>query len=147
MNRRPASGFTLIELVVAITIIGICSATVLGTMSLISLRSAEALASQQAASIAQSYMQEILSKSFAVQAGGGVRANFDDVMDYNTLPDTVVRDQLGNAVAGFSAYRVTVAVASIAFGVIPGAQSRRIVVTVTDPLNQVISVTAYKTSP
>lgn len=147
MNRRPASGFTLIELVVAITIIGICSATILGAMSLISLRSAEALASQQAASVAQAYMQEILSKSFSVGPGSGTRANFDDVLDYNTLPDTVVRNQLGAAVAGFSAYRVTVAVAGAQFGVIPNAQSRRVVITVTDPLNQAISVTAYKTSP
>jgi prepilin-type N-terminal cleavage/methylation domain-containing protein len=144
MIRQSARGFTLIELVVAITIIGVCSATVLGTMSLISLRNAEVLASQQAASIAQAYMQEILSKSFAVGTGSGARVNFDDVMDYNTLPDTVVRDQFGNAIAAFSAYRVTVAVAPVLFG---AAQSRRIIVTVTDPLNQANSITAYKTAP
>lgn len=151
MKQLAPRGFTLVELVVAITIIGVCSATILGVMSLISLRSAEVLVLQQSTAIAQSYIEEVIAKDFNVQPGSGARQNFDDVMDYNTLPDTVVRDQLGNAVAGLGSYSVQVAVAAVPFTsgaiTIPAAQSRRIVVTVTDPLNQTTLVTAYKTSP
>lgn len=149
--KPRARGFTLVELVVAITIIGICSATIIGVTSLTALRSAEVLVSQQATAIAQAYLEEVIAKDFNVQADTGLRRDFNDVMDYNALPDTVVRDQLGNAVPGLGGYSVQVAVAAVAFAsgaiIIPAAQSRRIVVTVTDPLNQALSVTAYKTSP
>jgi MSHA pilin protein MshD len=115
------------------------------------LRSAEVLVSHQATAIAQAYLEEVIAKDFNVLSGTGARQNFDDVMDYNNLPDSVVRDQLGNAVAGLGGYRVQVAVAAVAFisGAtnIPAAQTRRIVVTVTDPLNQDHVVTAFKFAP
>jgi len=38
------------------------------------------------------------------------RAVFDDVCDYNNLPDTQVRDQLGNLIPGLGNYRVNVSV-------------------------------------
>jgi MSHA pilin protein MshD len=151
MKLRAMGGFTLVELVVAITIIGVCSATVLGALALISLRSAEVLVSQQATVIAQSYLEEVIAKDFNAQADSGLRRDFNDVMDYNTLPDALVRDQFGNPVAGLGDYRVQVAVAAVGFlsgpTNIPAAQSRRIIVTVTDPLNQDHIVTAFKFSP
>lgn len=150
-RQRAARGFTLVELVVAITIIGICSATILGVMSVISLRSAEVLVSHQATAITQAYLEEVLAKEFTAQADTGLRRDFNDVMDYNNLPDTVVRDQLGNPVAGFGDYRVQVTVTSVGFTSgatsIPAAQTRQIVVTVSDPLGQDHVVTAFKFSP
>lgn len=143
---RIARGFTLIELVVAITIIGICATTVFGLLSVISLRSAAVLVNRQAISIANAYMEEVLSKPFAVGPQSGARDQFDDIMDYNTLPDTVVRDQYGTPVVGLAGYRVTVAVANVVWGNVTPGEARRILVTVTDPLNETFSVTAYKTS-
>lgn len=144
MKRRGKQGFTLIELIVAITLMGICASTLIALLSSMSLRSAEVLASQQAVAVAKAYMEEVLSKGFPVQPGAGLRQNFDDVLDFNTLPDALVRDQFGNAIAALANFRAQAAVATVAVGGVP---ARRIVVTVTTPGGQAFAVTAYKMSP
>lgn len=146
MNRISTRGFTLIELVVAITMVGICATTVVTLMSSISERSAGVLVQQQAAIVANAYIEEATSKSFAVQPGGGARANLNDVADYN-FTDVGARDQSGNVIAGLNGYRVQVVTTPGGIAGVPANQAYRIVVTVTDPRNQSISVTAFKMSP
>src|SRR5688500_18126239 len=102
--KRPAQrGFTLIELVVAITMVAICSTTVLSLMSTIAERSANVLVQQQSAAIANAYIQEAISKPFAPQAGGTSHADYNDIADFN-FTDVGARDQLGNPIAGLSGY-------------------------------------------
>lgn len=141
MRRFTVRGFTLIELVVAITIVGVVSSTIVGLMSVISQRSAAVLMKQQSAAIANSYIQDALSKPFA--AGPGPR---DDVADYN-FNQVGAHDQMGNPIAGLSGYRVQINTQAAPLAGVGALQSYRVIVTVTDPGGGSTSVSGYKMSP
>ena len=57
-------GATLVELIIAIVVVAIAVTSVLGLLSAISVRSAGAMTSTQAASIASAYLDEALSKAY-----------------------------------------------------------------------------------
>lgn len=148
--RRLQQGVTLIELVVAITIVSIAASTVLGAMSAVSSRSADAMLQQQAAAIAQAYMDEILQR-WVVDPNGAPpntgRASWDLVDSYNGLVDVGAKDQFGNAIAALSAYTVNVSVSqSSALTGVPAASTRRVDVTVTRSPNVNVKLTGYRTS-
>lgn len=110
-------GATLVELVVSIAIIGIAVAGVLQVMALTTKFSADPMVREQAQLIAEAYMEEITLKKFVDPTAGTVcpgapalRTNYDNVCDYNSLPDNVVRDQFGTAIPALSSYTVTVTV-------------------------------------
>ncbi len=74
-------GVTLIELVVAITIVAIAATAVLGAMSAITSRGADAMVQQQEVAIAEAYLEEILLEPVAAPAGAPApawRAAVDD---------------------------------------------------------------------
>jgi prepilin-type N-terminal cleavage/methylation domain-containing protein len=144
---RSQRGFTLIEIVVAIVIIAIAGVSIVGLTSAMATRSAQAMQAQQVATIANSYLQEALSKPFAPVAGGATRATHNDVSDYNGLDDIGARDHNDNPISGLSAYRVQVAVTPTAFNLIPAAQSKLITVSVTDPQGMVTQVSSFITVP
>lgn len=141
MRRCTAHGFTLIEVVVAITLVGVVSSTILGLMSAISERSATVLMKQQAAAVANSYIQEALSKPFA--AGPGPR---DDVADYN-FNHVGAHDQMGNPIPGLSGYRVRISAQAAPLAGVGALQSYRVTVIVTDPGGGSTSVSGYKMLP
>ena len=139
MKHCTAAGFTLIESVVAIALIGICSATLFGFMAEMDSRNAAMLVNQQSLSIADSYLQEALSKQFAPQLGAR-----NDVADYNFVDNGAV-DSTGAAIAGLGNYTVRVtAVQTAGFGAIPSNDCYEITVTVTDPYGESISVVGYR---
>jgi len=130
MNSK---GFTLIELIVAIVIIGIGIAGFAQLMNTSTINSIDPMVRQQAHAAARAYLEEILLKPFCDPdltsdcptdcatgntcldanctdntGGAETRPTFDDVCDYTGLPDTTVRDQNGTAVAALNNYRVTV---------------------------------------
>jgi MSHA pilin protein MshD len=116
-TRQP--GFTLVELVVFIVVVAVGISGILSVMTFTSRHSADPMVREQALLVAESYMQEILLKSFLDPSAGttrvcpvkeATRAAYDNVCDYNGLADTGARDQLGNAIAGLSAYNVSVSV-------------------------------------
>lgn len=148
MHRQR--GVTLIELVVAITIVAIAVGGVLGAISVIASRSADAMVQQQAISIAQAYLDEILQR-WVVDPNGSPantgRGSWDTVDEYNGLVDVGAHDQYGNAIAALSGYTVSVAVtASAALGGITSAAARRIDVTVTHAPNVTVVLTGYRTN-
>lgn len=143
-------GVTLIELVVAITIVAISVGGVLGAISAISSRSADAMVQLQATAIAQAYLDEILQR-WVVDPNGTPantgRASWDTVDAYNGLVDVGARDQYGNALAALSGYTVSVAVApSGALSGIASSAARRIDITVTHVPNVTVVLTGYRTS-
>jgi MSHA pilin protein MshD len=149
-NRKVlhrSGGFTFIELTISIVIIAIAGASIVGLTSRMAAQSAGAMQRLQATEIADTYMQEILSKPVTGPAGGAGRAQYSRVDDYLLLPDTLVRDYTGALIPGFSAYRVAVQIAQTPFVAIPTAQVRRITVTVTDPQGSNVSISAFKTAP
>ena len=152
--KRPGGerGFTLIELIVALVIIATAAATILGVMSAVDSRSAEAMQRTQAISIANAYLREIIAQPFVDPAGADgevARAAFDDVDDYNNLPTATVSDRFGNPIAGLDNYQVAVNVTQTAIGpggaLVAANRSLRITVTVTSPSQYIVSLSAFRT--
>jgi MSHA pilin protein MshD len=154
LTRPPSpprsSGFTLIELIVAITIVAIAATTLMGAIAAISSRSADAMLQQQAIAIAQAYLDEI-EQRWVVDPNGTPtntgRGSWDLVDQYNGLSDVGAHDQYGNAITGLSAYNVTVSVShSSALPNIPSTAARRIDVTVTTSPNVSVTLSGYRTN-
>ncbi len=147
---RRQRGVTLIELVVAITIVAIAVGGVLGAISAISRRSADAMVQQQAIAIAQAYLDEILQR-WVVDPNGTPpntgRGSWDTVDQYNGLVDVGAHDQNGNAIAALSSYTVSVAVTpSAALNGIASSAARRIDITVTQAAGTSVLLTGYRTA-
>lgn len=107
------SGFTLIEVITTIVIISISATAILSVFSGTVRSSANPMIQQQAISIAEAYMEEIMLKPFNdpdMTELGESRNTFDDVDDYDDLKDVGARDQNGNAIASLGNYTVTVSV-------------------------------------
>lgn len=113
-------GFSLIELIVAIVVIGAAVIGVLSVMSFTTARSADPALQEQAILIGESYLEEILLKPFLDPSAGttqvcpapdaGGRINYDNVCDYNGLSDVGARNQFNSPVSGLEAYTVSVTV-------------------------------------
>lgn len=137
------SGTTLVELVIAITVIAIAVSAVLGLLSAISIRSADAMTSTQAASIASGYLDEALSKAYQdpyVPAVG--RASLADVRDYNFI-DNGARDANNNLIPGLGQYTVQIQANVTALGAVPDAV--QVDVSVTAPNGAVTRLTGFRT--
>ncbi len=118
-RHRGIAGFTLVEIVMYIAIVGIGVAGILSVMTYTTRYSADPMIQQQALLIAESYMEEILLKRFTdpgtttqiCPAPESSRASYDNVCDYHGLNNNAgAVDQLGNTVAGLTAYNVSVSV-------------------------------------
>lgn len=156
-GAKTQRGVTLVELVIAIALIGVAAAALLTALASLSGRSVDPLKRSQATAIAEAYLEEILAKPFTdpsldpatgaacpASAPAG-RANWDNICDYTGLPDTVVRDQNGNAIAGLGDYAVTVAINQAAWQGIAAANVLRVDVTVSDPLGGTTVLTGIRT--
>lgn len=117
-RERRARGVTLVELIVAIAVIGTGVAGILAIMDVTTRRSADPMILQQAQLVAESYLEEILLKKFydpdtdtVCPAAEASRADYDNVCDYNGLNNNAgALDQFGTAVPGLEGYNVTVTV-------------------------------------
>jgi MSHA pilin protein MshD len=147
---RACRGATLIELVVAITIVAIAVTAILGAHAVAASRSADAMVRQQAVAVAESYLEEILLKSFADPDGvenETPRSGWDDVKDYDGLVDVGARDQTGSPITALSGYRVAVVVtASGALTGVSSAASYRVDVSVTGPGGTTVTLSGYRTA-
>ncbi len=138
---------TLIELVVAIVIIGVGLAGVLLTFSTVVKGSADPLIHKQMLTLAEEMMEEIALKPFAVSGtapantlkncsttGTGIapRAAFDDVTDFHGYQTTGICNIDGDAITELSAYSLQVTVdAAATLGTLSGGSVKKITVTVT----------------
>lgn len=145
MNSRREQGFTLIELIIFIVVVGAGLAGILSVMNTVVKSSADPVAAKQTVAIAESMLQEVLLKEYANPTGGYTgtsRALFDDVDDYNGYTTTGIVDLTGTAVAGLASYSIAPAVAVTAV-TLGGVTVKRVVVTVTGPQGA-ISLTGYR---
>ena len=145
---RRERGVTLVEMVIAITIVAISVGGVLGALATISSRSSDAMVQQQAIAIAQAYLDEILQR-WVVDPNGTPpntgRGSWDTVDEYNGLVDVGAHDQYGNAIPALAGYTVSVAVsASSGLGALPSAVARRIDVTVTHAPGVSVVLSGYR---
>lgn len=143
MSSRRSSGFTLIEMVMAIVIISVGLAGVLLAFNVAVQSSADPLVHKQMLSVAEEMMEEILLKPFTgdgitptnslASCGGGMsRAAFDEVADYHNYQTTGICDIDGGAVAGLESYSLQVAVnAAAKLGTLEGGKVMKVTVVVT----------------
>ena len=133
-------GFSLIELLVFIVVVGIAVTGVLSVYSQNARSSADPMVRKQAVAIAESLLEEVLAKPFTYcdpddanvetaanaagcatmaetsmtpEAGESRYANltpFDNVNDYNGFSMTGIKDLAGNSVPGLDAYSAAVKV-------------------------------------
>ena len=148
--RARHRGVTLIEMVVAITVVAIAATTILGALGAAASRSADAMMQQQAIAVAGSYLDEIMQR-WVVDPNGSPpntgRGSWDLVDEYNGLVDVGAHDQFGNPIATLSAYTVSVATSqSSALTGVPAAATRRIDITVNYPPSGRVTVSGYRTS-
>lgn len=140
---RPARGMTLVELIVAIVVVGMCVTTALSLVAL-SVRSATAMTRTQSSAIAASYLDEILAKRYTADGVEASRPQYDDVLDYAGLNELGARNANGALITGLTAYRVQVGVFDDPMP--NGVNARRIEVTVTDPTGVAVTLLGYRTN-
>lgn len=144
----------MIELVVAILVIGI---SLSGTMTLVDTttrRSADPMLERQALAIGEAYLEEIMLKDYLDPDTGtlcptaeAARALYDNVCDYDGLDDAGARDQSGTAITGLDGYRIEIDVDTTAtLGSLSGsADVIRVDAIITDPQGRVVALSSYRT--
>lgn len=156
MTRARQTGFTLVELIIFIVVVGIGVAGILSVFTTSIKNSADPMVRKQTLAIAESLLEEIVQKEYAKPAGstalaygtaGWSRAAFDCVDDYNNYTAASITDAAGVSATGLTGYsiapKVTVTPATLTGG---GATPlKQIVVSVTGPQG-VVSLTAYRAS-
>jgi len=150
MRPHRQRGVTLVELVIAITVVAIAATTILAVFSAIASRSADAMSQQQAIAIAQAYLDEITQR-WVVDPNGSApntgRGSWDLVDQYNGLVDAGAHDQFGNAITGLGNYTVSVSTSqSSGLTGVPAAAARRIDVTVSYPPGGSVTLSGYRTN-
>ena len=158
MSSRRMAGVTLVELIVAIVIIGTALAGLVAAFTRANLASIDPVITQQMLAIGEGMMEEVLLKPFAVTADAAAepaRAQFNDVRDYDRLDDadpgyasSGIRDIDGEPIAGLEDYGVSVRVESngVALTGVPAGNALRVTVTVSHGERR-LSLTGWRTSP
>jgi MSHA pilin protein MshD len=144
-NIFKHAGFTLLEIITTVVVIAIAATALMSVLSSTVATSADPVLQHQATAIAEAYMEEILLKDFAI-GPGNTRPTFDDVRDYNSLPDTVVRDQFGVAIGALSDYDITVSVGADGLNGIAAIDSLRIDITVSHASIDPVLLSGYRTN-
>jgi MSHA pilin protein MshD len=166
IERRRASGFTLIELIIFIVVVSVGLAGVLSVLNVTVMHSADPVRPKQSLAIAEALMEEIQLKDFTPPATGDFapsapplvteRQNFDNVFDFNnygasSLSPTVLRagifDISGTAIVSLSTYKVLVTIANPASaptGIAAAGDVWVITIQVTDPGGTVSTFTGYR---
>lgn len=149
MCNKPAAGFTLIEMIIAIVIIGVGLAGLMLAFSTTVRSSADPMIHKQMLSIAEEMMEEIQLKPMAVDVGtiaGCNRTAADDVADYAGYNQSICSID-GTAVPGLAGYTVAVAqdaAANLTNGT-TAVPAIRITVTVTHG-NETFSLVGWRTA-
>ena len=157
-SRKHERGFSLIEMVISITVVSI---SLTGTMMVMdsTLRgSADPMLRHQSVVIGETYLEEILLQSFidpdldpvsgaVCPAAEASRDLYDNICDYDNLNDVGATDQNGNAITGLDGYTITVSVDTAAsLNTLSGSSEvLRIDVSVAHPSLATIVLSAYRT--
>ena len=148
-SRLARRGFTLIEVIVFIVVVGAGLTGILSVMNTVVKSSADPMVRKQAMTIAESLLEEILLKEYGNPGGGysgTVRAQFDDVGDYAGYTTTGgIVDVSGAAVAGLGSYNIAPAVTVVASSDLTGIAAKKVTVSVTGP-GVTISLSGYRSN-
>lgn len=146
---RAGRGFSLIELVVFIVVVGVGLAGTLAVFNVAVKGSADPMVRKQALAIAEQMLEEITLQPFGPNPGTcnyNNRANCDDLQDYHGFSATGIRDIHGALVSGLGDYSLSVAVVTTPdLAPVPAPQARRITVTVTGR-GESVTLIGYRTN-
>ena len=174
MHMRVSHGYSLIELVVIIVVLAVALTGVTLAINQVVRQSPEALVQSRAMELAQTYMDEIITKRFDENSGqGGIprcdstdnaavacsgtlgpdtgepsRQQYDDVDDYHNLTETppvsiVTAAPLNPVYDGYQIH-VDVSYAGTELGMTNNQFAKRITISITTPLGNVLPVSAYR---
>jgi MSHA pilin protein MshD len=134
MSSNPTRGVSLVELLVAIVVIGVGLAGVLSAFSAVTRDSADPVLRKQMLAIAEELMEEIQLKPFAPAANaapsGCARDTFNDIGDYHGYSSGgSICTVDGTPIAALAGYTVSITVTPATLGGV--AAARRIGITVT----------------
>lgn len=108
MHPMRMRGFTFVELVMTIVVIGVAVTGVLTLFTNVVSKSADPMIAHQGVAVAEAYMEEILTKNFTgVSPACTSRATYNAVDCYFGLVEPPTR-QSGDPIAGLSSYTVAV---------------------------------------
>jgi MSHA pilin protein MshD len=138
-KRMRQHGFTLVELIIAMVIIGISLAAVVGVFNFNTVASARPIVDKQMRAFAEGLMEEIQHQPFSASANGApsqpcARDSYNDLMDYNGYQQTKLCDINGNDLGlGGMSVLVAVGAASPAAPMpgVPGGDVLQITITVS----------------
>jgi len=133
------------EILITVVVISLAATALMSVFGSTVATSADPVLEHQATAIAEAYMEEILLKDFA-PGPGNTRPTYDDVLDYNGLPDAVVRDQNGVAIGALSDYSISVSVVADGLNGIAAIDSMRIDITVSHPSIDDVLLSGYRTN-
>jgi MSHA pilin protein MshD len=131
--QRRQSGFTLVEMVMAIVVIGVGLAGVISAFTTVSAHNADPQVTKQLLSVAEEFMEEVQLKPYdaASPAGGSgcARDTYNDVSDYNGYPSTgQICTVEGTAISDLSGYTLNISVSATT---LQGVAAKKITVTVS----------------
>ena len=148
-NKQRMAGVTLVELVIAIAIIGVALAGLVAAYNRASIASTDPLITQQMLAIGESMMEEVMLKPYDGNATRETtRAQYDSLDDFTSYPKQAVTGVDGSAIAGLERYSIGVVVGP-AGQTLPGVAAgdvKRIVVTVWNG-GQMLVLTGWRTKP
>jgi MSHA pilin protein MshD len=112
-------GFTFIELIMFIAIVGVGLAGVMVALNTSAAKSADPLIIKQTLAVAEGFMEEITLKAYSNPTGGFTatppavetnRSQFDDVTDYHGYDQMGVYSAAGTPLTGLESYRVQISI-------------------------------------
>ena len=148
LYTKKIMGFSLIEMVLAISILTLITVTFFKALTLMSGQSVEPIQQKQGFLITQSLMDEIYSKSFIKSTYGFTgpftdanRAKFDAIDDYNGYSKLGVTDINAQAITGLENYQIDIVVNNITLNSKP---AKEIIITITTPRNEKFQLKGYR---
>ena len=142
MNKLRHRGFTLIELIIFIVVVGVGLAGILTVSNNVVKSSADPMVRKQSMALADSILEEILQKEYSdpdgVQGNETTRDTMDDVDDYNGKTKAIFTDWP----SALSTYTVSISVTPSTLG---SVVAKKVTVTVSGGVH-VISLSGYRTN-
>ncbi len=148
LYTKKIMGFSLIEMVLAISILTLITITFFKALTLMSGQSVEPIQQKQGFLITQSLMDEIYSKSFIKSTDGFIgpftdanRAKFDAIDDYNGYSKLGVTDINAQAITGLENYQIDIVVNNITLN---SKAAKEIIINITTPRSEKFQLKGYK---